>query len=82
MTAYPQQTHDARLRKIGPARSETAAGAPSAGLALFDIDANELPLLQPGAPVELGIPCGYRPLIYVLGQDLWRASVSTLRLYW
>ena len=87
LSSFPSQSMVASLRELGPVMAPNAqAGdlveAEPAGSAIFDIQREDIPLLQPGAPIEMAIACGHRPLGYVVCQDLIRMIDSTIRLYW
>lgn len=79
-TAYPDNSVLAELVEVGPVVTENQSSP--AALATFTVATNALPLIQSGAPVEIGIPCGRRPLAYVAGLDLIRMTSQAVRLYW
>ncbi|WP_164101272.1 HlyD family secretion protein [Candidatus Laterigemmans baculatus] len=90
LAAFPDHAVAAQLEDIGPAAwpregspslATAASGPDPTGTVTFSLDADRLPLKQPGAPVKLGIDCGHRPLAYVACQDLVRTVVGWLRLY-
>jgi multidrug efflux pump subunit AcrA (membrane-fusion protein) len=83
LSAFPDHQVNAELTEIGPvAPTQGPAFASPAAMATFAIASDDLPIQQAGAPVEIGIDCGKRPLGYVLGLDLIRMTARTLRLYW
>lgn len=80
MSAFPDHQVSATLLEIGPVSIDDQSK--SMALATFAISTNDLPVIQSGAPVEIGIPCGPRPLAYVAGLDLIRMTSQTIQLYW
>lgn len=79
--SFPSLRLEAALREIGPAM-RPAGGLETVGKATFQVDPQDLPLQQWGAPVKLAIPCGSRPLVYIFCQDLIRMIQGTMKLYW
>lgn len=79
--SFPSLKFEAELREIGPA-VRPAGSIETVGKATFQVDPQELPLRQWGAPVKLAIPCGSRPLVYIFCQDLIRMIQGTMKLYW
>jgi multidrug efflux pump subunit AcrA (membrane-fusion protein) len=83
MTAFPDRSITARLQELGPVQPAAAGAGESAVVsATFAISATDLPDQQPGAPVEIAIPCGVRPLAFVVGLDLIRMTTRAAHLYW
>ena len=83
LSAFPQHRVAGTLLQIGPVagRENTPLQSPAA-LAILSVETAQLPILQTGAPVDLGIHCGHRPIGYVIALDLIRMTSRTIGLYW
>lgn len=83
LAAFPDRKFFGDLKEIGPVFASKAVGSDSqVSLATLSVNAEDLPLKQTGAPVEIGIPCGYRPLGYLVTQDLIELATQAVQLYW
>lgn len=80
LQAQPDAPLTAQLQHVGPA-VVSASGDGSAGRALLRITSPSMPAVQTGAPADVAIDCGTRPLAYVAFQDLIRTVRGRWSMY-
>lgn len=83
-TAFVDQPVTGVIKELGPitADPQLSSTASALGVVTIAVDAETLPLLQAGTPARVAIPCGIRPLGYIVAQDFLRMVKQSVGLYW